>query len=220
MRFYVSGNKGWIGGKVVQGLQKRNHKVADNLDQAEAVIHLAWCGIPNYTNPIHFGNIEWQSNFLKQAAEKGITNITIAGTCLETLDKFIPYSIAKLAVKGLALDLFPKLKWVRLWYLYGEGQRETCLYSRLMKAKAGQEFSVIDGERDFMEVTTAAERIVDIALQKKVTGTIDCCSGVAIPLEDFCRRHRTDVVYKKDYQALPYEPFSFCGNPAKLLTII
>lgn len=220
MRVLCTGQDGFVGKHTARELQARNHIVLDDLDKKpDAVIHLAWHGIPNYGNPIHFGNIEWQAQFLKKVAAKGITNITITGTCLETLDKFIPYSISKLAVKALAQDLFPELKWVRLWYLYGEGQRQDCLLPRLLRAKDGDNFSVIDGERDFMEITEAASHICDIAEQSKIIGTIDCCSGVAEPVEDFCRRHAPNLVYTKDHPRPPYEPFSFCGDPTKLNVI-
>lgn len=218
MKFYVTGMSGWVGQHLVRELDLRGHTILDGLeDNPDAVIHLGWNGIPDYESGVHYTNVYWQAGLLRKIAKKGITNITITGTCLETLDKFIPYSIAKLAVKAIASDLFPELKWVRLWYLYGEGQRKSCLLPRLLRAEGT--FSVIDGERDFMEITEAVSHICDIAEQNKVTGTIDCCSGEALPVIDFCRRVASHLEYRLDYPSTFYEPFTFHGDRTKLNSI-
>lgn len=217
----VTGSTGFVGRHVVQVLKNRGCEVVTDLEQdPEAVIHLAWAGLPNYENAAHFRNIGWQIEFLRRAVLHGVTNITIAGTCLETLDILMPYSIAKLALRSLAFELLPSTKWARLWYLYGEGQNENCLLPRLRKVKSGGEFSIIDGERDFMAVHEAAEHIVDIALQVKVTGIIDVCTGIPESVHSFCRRHAPGPVkFFKNYMRPYYEPFSFFGNARKLNTI-
>lgn len=221
MRVFVTGSTGWLGRYVVQALKKRNQIILTDLNQADAIIHLAWAGLPNYTNVAHLRNIGWQVKFLKEAEEQGITNITIAGTCLETLDKLVPYSIAKLAIRARAFELNPITKWVRLWYLYGKGQNENCLLPRLLKAKQSgtKRFSVIDGERDFIDVRVAAERICDAALQNKVSGIIDCCTGKAETVLSFCQRHVKGLTYRTDYPTPFYEPHSFHGDPRKMDSI-
>lgn len=218
-RVLVTGASGFIGRHVVQTLRSKNRIVLNDLVQdPDAIIHLAWAGLPNYTDPIHFNNIGWQTTFLKKAVAQGITNITIAGTCLETLETLVPYSIAKLALRAIASELVPDLKWARLWYLYGDGQNEACLLPQLQKAKAmnKKEFSIIDGERDFMEVSLAAAHICRIALQTDVTGIIDCCSGLPESVFSFCSRHVPGIKLKKDYPRPFYEPFSFHGDPSRL----
>lgn len=221
MKIFCSGSTGFVGRYVIHELRNRDCVVTDNLALADAVIHLAWAGLPNYENAAHFRNIGWQYSFLKEAVEFGITNITITGTCLETLKVLVPYSMAKLALRSLAFELLPSTKWARLWYLYGEGQNENCLLPRLRKVRIGGEFSIIDGDRDFMDVQEAAEHICDIALQTKVTGIIDVCTGVAQRVDSFCLSQApcAGIKFFKNYMRPYYEPFSFCGNPAKLNTI-
>lgn len=222
MRVFVSGRSGFVGHYVVPELLRRGCTIVDNLAMADAVIHLAWAGLPNYESPLHFGNIGWQLEFLKEALDCGIQNITVTGTCLETLDKLMPYSIAKLALRARAFELLPEIKWARLWYLYGEGQNENCLLPRLYKAKRlnEPEFSIIDGERDFVDVADAAEHICAIAMQEKVTGIIDCCTGVAESVELFCKRRVPNIKCRTDFPRPYYEPFSFHGDPTKLLSIL
>jgi nucleoside-diphosphate-sugar epimerase len=219
---FVSGVTGWVGRHTVRALEKNGNTVTDNLTLADAVIHLAWAGLPNYESPEHFKNIGWQMDFMRQAVELGITNITIAGTCLETLPDLMPYSISKLALRALATELLPEVKWARLWYLYGEGQNENCLLPRLRKAKrmGETEFSIIDGERDFVDVSEAAEHICAIAMQSSVTGIIDCCTGQAESVLSFCKRNVNGMKFRLDYPRPYYEPFSFCGNPDKLIAIL
>lgn len=215
MKVLVSGQSGWVGNHVVRSLQRRQCIVVQDLrDNPKAIIHCAWEGLPNYESFSHFDNIAWQLEFIKKAVEQGITNITVTGTCLETLEAFIPYSFAKFVVRAMAMSILPELKWARLWYLWGEGQNENCLLPRLKKAKAeGQkEFRVIDGKRDFIQVSAAADRLVEIMLGKE-TGIMDVCSGVATPVADFCRKHAWDMEFIKDYPTPHYEPFSFHGTP-------
>lgn len=175
MRVLVTGQSGFVGRHVVRVLHSRNYEVLDKLeDQPDAIIHLGWGGLPNYESENHFKNIPWQKEFLEESVKR-TRNITVAGTCLETVQNPPNYAIAKLAVRALLSEILPEMKWARLWYLYGEGQRDQYLLPRLLKAT--DEFHVVNGERDFIDVAEVASHICDIATQTKSTGIIDCCSG-------------------------------------------
>ena len=73
------------------------------------------------------------------------------------------------------------MKWVRLFYLYGKGQSPNSLLSQLQSAldRGDQVFNMSPGDqlRDYLEVTKVAEYIIRIAMQRRETGIINCCSG-------------------------------------------
>jgi nucleoside-diphosphate-sugar epimerase len=73
-----------------------------------------------------------------------------------------------------------RLKWVRLFYMYSEGQNPNSLLSQLYRSLANDEkvFNMNGGEqvRDYLPVEKVAKYIVAIALQKN-TGIINCFIG-------------------------------------------
>ena len=223
MRIYVSGIKGYIGRNLAPMLLKRGHQLVSSLEQEpDAFIHLAWSGLPNYINRNHLDNVALSFLQLQDAVDNGVKNITIAGTCLETVGNPPPYAIAKLAVRALAFEMLPTVKWARLWYVYGKDQPEHCLVPRLMKAaRDGEEtFSVISGESDFISISDVALSLCFIVEQQKVTGIIDVCSGGAKSVTAFCERmtgDRPKIV--ADRPMADYEPRSFHGDNTKLSRI-
>lgn len=227
MRICVSGQSGWVGQHVLRRLKQRGHIVVDELqDSLDALIHLAWHRLP-FDDVKQLENVTWQKDYLRRAMVEGdISNITIAGTCLETVPIRTPYAAAKLAVKEFITRLIPEAKWARLWYLYGEGQRGDCLLPRLEAAiKSGQKtFSIIDGERDFINVTEAARQLVTLAEYIPESGmglntaTFDICSGKAESVRSFCERHSPPgaIQFVTDYPVPAYEPYSFHGNSERM----
>ena len=224
MKICITGQSGFIGKHVVKAALAREHSVVDFLHQnPDALIHLAWDGLPNYENVKHFNNLWWNLSFLHAAVNNRIRNITVTGTCLETV-RFPPYyAIAKLAVRARLFELLPTAKWARLWYLYGEGQREPCLLPSFKRAQQDnyETFSVVDGARDFIDVALVAYYLVLIAEQNSVNGIIDVCSGVAEPVKSFLERQPGRKLKLVDnYPAQIYEPHSFHGDREKLETIV
>ncbi len=79
--------------------------------------------------------------------------------------------------------------------------------------------------RDFLPVETVAHYLTLIALQDKVTGIINCCSGEPITVrkmvEDYLERRGRSIPLNLGYYPYPdYEPFRFWGDPSKLKSII
>jgi len=224
MRILISGATGWVGGHTSVAAKERGHTVVEYLcEEPEAIIHLAWSGLPNYESEKHFENVEWQTEFIAQAVDQGVRNITVTGTCLETIPNPPQYALAKLKLQANLAAILSELKWARLWYLYGEGQPEHCLLPRLSKAVENHEetFHVIDGERDFIDVKSVAKHLVLIAEQMEITGIIDVCWGWAESVESFCRKYVTNGMQLiPDYPIPSYEPKSFHGDRTKLNKII
>ncbi|MEO5967936.1 MAG: NAD-dependent epimerase/dehydratase family protein, partial [Ferruginibacter sp.] len=171
-------------------------------------------------------------------------NINVTGTCLEygmlegclneemEVKPTTSYGIAKneLRIKLQKLsEEFPfNFKWMRLFYMFGNGQNPKSLISQLDKALVNneEEFKMSGGQqvRDFLPVETVAEYIVKAASQDVVTGVINCCSGKPITVYDFIinylEENNKSIKLKPGYYPYTsYEPMEFWGNTKKLRLI-
>lgn len=214
--------------------------------QPDLLIHLAWEGLPNYKSLFHFeDNLVRHYGFLKNIIANGLSDITVTGTCLEygvregmlseemITNPSIPYALAKDALRRFLEQLrvyYPfHLKWVRLFYMYGKGQNPNSLFSQLEQAIANKEgvFNMSSGEqvRDYLPIETVARNIQSIALQNRVSGVINCCSGKPVKLKDmveaFIKEKKSAVSLNLGYYPYTdYEPMAFWGDNTKLLNIL
>lgn len=209
------------------------------ISDCDRMIHLAWMGLPNYGNVDHImDNVLPQYHFIKQILSMGIRDITITGTCLEygmragairvedPADPQIPYAIAKDALHRLlrfeARQIPFKLKWVRLFYMYGDGQAASSLYTQLMEAihKGQSEFRMTGGEqvRDFMAVEAIAAYLVDVSISATERKIFHCCSGHGTRVIDFVEnlitKYQSNIKPERGfYPYTDYEPMNFYGVP-------
>ena len=217
----------------------------DFFDRPDLMIHLAWEGLPNYKSAFHEEiNLPRHLAFLTNLIENGLHDVTVTGTCfeygmqegslIESMPTFPsnPYGRAKDSLKKKMQLLEQKnhfvFKWVRLFYMYGKGQNPNSLLSQLDTAlKNGDTvFNMSGGEqlRDFLPVEKIAEKIVKIALQEKITGVINCCSGEPISIKTFvenylAKRHKKITLNLGFYPYLDYEPMHFWGDVSKFKKI-
>lgn len=220
--------------------------LADYFKHPDAVIHLAWQGLPNYKSLFHFEQgLFYQYSFIKNLVTSGIKDITITGTCFEygmkegELNEGMmpepanPYALAKDSLRKFVVELQKVdpfiLKWVRLFYMYGKGQSENSLISKLESAisNGDEVFNMSGGEqqRDYLPVERVAEYVVNIATQKEVTGVINCCSNSPIKIKDFVadflKKTGKSITLNLGYYPYPdYEPMNFWGDNTKLKSII
>lgn len=212
----------------------------------DLLIHLAWQGLPDYTLSAHL-DAYWlqQYRFLTNLLDHGLTDMTITGTCLEyglqsgclsenlATQPTTAYGLAKDTLrKALELVITNRnvsFKWLRLFYMYGQGQNPRSLVAQLETAvKRGEtSFNMSKGEqlRDYLPVTDVADHIVRAALQQRVTGTINCCSGQPVSVRAFVEQLMQQRHYKLNlnlgYYPYPdYEPLAFWGNNQKLQTLL
>ena len=113
--------------------------------------------------------------------------------------------------------------------MYGKGQNPGSLLSQLDKAiqKGDTIFNMSGGEqtRDYLPVEKVAEYIIRIALQKKVEGVINCCSGIPVTIKQFVENYlkRTGSTIKLNlgyYPYTDYEPIHFWGSVEKLNKVL
>ena len=174
------------------------------------MIHLAWEGLPNYKSSFHEEiNLPRHLALLTNIIKNGLNDLTVTGTCFEygmqegALKEDMPvfpansYGRAKNELRK-EVDLLQSktsliFKWARLFYMYGEGQNPNSLLSQLDRALDNEEpiFNMSGGEqvRDFLPVEKVAENIVKIALQKKITGVINCSSGKPVTIKEFVEKY-------------------------------
>jgi nucleoside-diphosphate-sugar epimerase len=201
------------------------------------LIHLAWVGLPNYSELFHFEeNLLPQYLFLKKLVSLGLSDLTITGTCFEygmksgplstnmPSDPQNPYALAKDTLRKFLQQLQQKenfkLKWLRLFYMYGKGQSKNSILSQLEQAiKNGDEvFNMSGGEqiRDYLHVMDAAKLITERSLSNDQNGIFNICSGVPITIrklvEDYLLENKKSIKLNYGYYQYPdWEPMAFWG---------
>lgn len=208
MRVFITGKTGFVGRHVVALLQQHGHQLCGLTENPHAMIHLAWAGLPNYEDKAHYYNVQWQFELIKIAEQLGVRNITVAGTCLEDISFPLHYAVAKSALHAALNNLDITLKWVRLPYIHGDGQRPECLLPSLRRAIINKdpEFHVIDTKLSFLDVKQAAGFL--ITAMKDDRAQVMNCPGALEKVSDFCRRHippGCDIKIIEDYPLKPWE---------------
>ena len=214
--------------------------------EPDLLIHLAWQELPNYKEKFHLEkNLPSHSVFLKNIVDNGLQNLVVTGTCFEygmkegclsediKSDPQNPYAAAKDELRKfleqLQAEKYYNLKWLRLFYMYGKGQNPNSLLSQLESAleKGETTFNMSGGEqlRDYLPIEKVAEYIVTIALQNKINGIINCCSGVPVKVktlvENYLKEKNKKIELNLGYYPYPdYEAMAFWGDNTKLRKII
>lgn len=206
--------------------------------EPDAIIHLAWEGLPDYKNPVHVEkNLPANCLFLKNFLDNSIKKMVVTGTCyeyglkcgcLKESDETAPvtqYGLAKDTLRKylefIMPDSYTSFNWVRLFYMYGEGQNEKSLIPQLKTAisRGDKTFNMSGGEqlRDYLDVRNLAEYICDIALQNDYDGIVNCCSGEPISINRLVEKIKdemnSDIKLNTGYYPYPdYEPMAFWGD--------
>ena len=276
MKIAVTGATGFIGSHVLQELVRQGVKTVavvrslsevpalpgvevvcldiqdapanayDLLSQPDALIHLAWGGLPNYRSSHHFEQeLPAHYKFLKVLIESGLKNLVVVGTCFEYGMRSGPIS-EDMETRpnnpyGFAKDCLRKqleylkvthpfnLAWARLFYLHGEGQAGNSLFPLLKKAVARGEktFQMSGGEqlRDYLPVANVARYLVALSLKKIDAGVVNLCSGQPISIrklvEGWIIENAWQITLDLGFYPYPdYEPMAFWGDPSKLSALL
>ncbi len=215
-----------------------NLNLFEYFQKPDIIIHLSWSGLPNYNSISHIENNLWDNYyFLKNLITNGATNITVTGTCFEygmdngemfssrVTNPSNSYSIAKDSLRKF-LNILQKendftLKWLRLFYLYGENQSKHSLYYQLCSAIDNnlEYFDMSNGEqiRDYLPIEIAVEDIIELSLNFKGSIVKNICSGNPISIRTFVE----SIIKSKNsqiklnlgyYKYSNFEPLAFWGN--------
>jgi dTDP-6-deoxy-L-talose 4-dehydrogenase (NAD+) len=245
----------WLGPASVLPDAWRRHRVARldvhapmpadafaQLGAPDALIHLAWHGLPNYGSQHHVEReAPAHGAALQSLVEQGLAALVVAGTCFEygmqsgPLDEAKPaqpanaYALAKDALRRRLEELrrvHPfALTWARLFYMHGEGQAEGALWPQLRRAaeSGAATFPMSGGEqlRDYLPVERAAAHLVALALQRRGHGIVNVCSGEPVAVRALVERWIAEHGWsiRPELGRYPYsvhEPMAFWGDATKL----
>ncbi|HEY6941810.1 NAD(P)-dependent oxidoreductase [Dokdonella sp.] len=267
MRVAVTGASGFVGRHVVRALRARGAGVIalsrhpeaaldagvqavaldiaeagsdafDRIGRPDALLHLAWGGLPNYRAAHHLEHeLPLHAAFLENCVRGGLRRLAVAGTCLEygmrsgeleeslVAEPVVAYARAKHALhrrlQALRMESPFGLAWLRVFYLYGPGQAPTSLWAQLRAALArgATHFDLSPGDqlRDFISVETAANTIATLVTAHADPGTVNICSGAPVTVLDtvrgWLRDEERDLVLVPGVLPYPdYEPFAFWGS--------
>lgn len=215
-------------------------------EDADVVIHLAWQGLPDFKsdNHIHL-YLKQQKKFITQLTTLKIKRLINIGTCLEYglqeggLSEEMPvcpvvnYAIAKNELRLYTEQIESSFEngtcWIRLFYMFGEGQSKKSFLPQLHQAIIEQRetFDMSDGEqeRDYLPVQKVSEYIARIALNQNAQGIINCASGKPIKIrtlaEEFIKKMDSSIQLNLGVYPYPdYEPVCFWGINNKMRGIL
>ena len=183
----------------------------------DVLIHLAWIGIPNYSSNIHDRQVVAHLKFLKKYFLGKTKRIIVSGTCFEygeiqgeILEENIlhpnnVYASSKVKLYNLicsdsAIDL-KKLTWLRLFYIYGEGQHSNSLWTSLVEAdKNGIKNFIIENpslELDFLRVEKVAKILLSLVEHKgPLSGAMNVGSGATRSIQHIAQ----EIIFENDLQ--------------------
>lgn len=219
-----------------------NRDWARYLEYPDYVIHLAWGFLENFRSADHFlTELPAQQIFLHSIIEGGVKSLSVAGTCFEyglqegeltedaPLQPVLEYAKAKVALYLFLSDLCQKysysLKWLRYFYMYGNGQSSNSILPLLNSAitRGDEVFKMSGGKqvRDYLSVEEVALLTVKVALQNEYEGAVNICSGKPVTILDLVKkqveRRKSNITLETGYYPYPdYEPMAFWGNTEKL----
>ena len=163
----------------------------------EAVVHLAWEGIPDFSRQRCMRNVDDQTGFLRLALElPSVSRIVAAGSCSEygaalglssgsaevTPDDHL--GRAKVSIHQMlrtdCAEVQVGLTWFRLFYVYGPGQRLESLVPSVLHQLASGNSPVVeqpDAAKDFVFVSDVADAFERAVRLTSVHDVIDLGFG-------------------------------------------
>ncbi len=198
-------------------------------NEPDVCIHLAWRDGFIHNSKAHMEYLSDHYKFIDKIISAGLKHITIMGTMHEigyyegAIDEDTPCN--PLSMYGIAKDCLRKSskliaeqnqavwQWLRAYYIYGDDKQGNSIFAKLQQAveQGKKTFPFTSGKNkyDFIHVSKLAEMICRTALQNKVNGVVNCCSGKPLSLAEqvewYIKDNNLDI--KLEYGAFPDRPY-------------
>ena len=173
----------------------------------DIVIHLAWQGIPDYSELISRANLNNSINLLDFIlSNTNCRKILVSGSCWEygekhgvcresdsvNIDSYFTWAKHSLN-QYLSVKCTKKkviLNWFRIFFVYGPGQRKESLIPTLIKSVGKSQIPIINNpmnKNDFVYVKDVARAFTQAVDANLPSGVYNLGSGYATSVYDACR---------------------------------
>lgn len=198
-------------------------------DKPDVVIHLAWRDGFRHASENHINDLPCHYDFIKKMCQAGIRKMCVMGTmheigfiegCIHEDTPCAPqslYGIAKNALRQatalICKEQGVKLQWLRGYYIVGNTHNGCSIFSKLTAAaEAGDDtfpFTTGQNQFDFTDYDLFCRQVACAAMQDKVLGVIECCTGKPMKLADRVEQFITDNGYDISlaYGTFPDRPY-------------
>ena len=173
----------------------------------DAVIHLAWEGIPDFSLNQSFQNLQYSINFFETAFEcKSVKKVIVTGSCFEynnpnniciENDSCISkdyFTWAKNSLRDFLQIETQKLNiiycWARLFYVYGPNQRAASLIPTIINSLNSERIPDIrtpKNANDFIYVDDVASAILNMIKNEVPSGIYNLGSGFSTEILEICK---------------------------------
>lgn len=215
--------------KIEANLFEATENIYESMNSPEVCIHLAWRDGFVHNSLNHIGDLSAHFKFLTSMINGGLKHLVVMGTMHEVgyhegaIDENTPcnplsmYGIAKDALRRAMLQYCKEknciLQWCRAYYILGDDKNNHSIFTKLLEAEeAGKEkFPFTSGKNkyDFITVSELAHQISCVAVQDKINGVINCCTGKPVSLAECVEGYiaKNGLRIRLDYGAFPDRPY-------------
>jgi nucleoside-diphosphate-sugar epimerase len=186
-------------------------------------VHMAWEGIPDYRSKMSVKNLNYSLNFYLLLAEIGCKRVLTTGSCWEfgqtqgalSEDTLVfpnnAFTTAKNAVRMVGSEIAKEngmqFIWVRLYYVYGPGQKSMSLIPTIISSVKNGEIPQIktpDSRNDFVfvdDVASAITMIIENCQEKNAVYNIGSGNSTSI-------RDVVNIIYDQCAVPIPEDLFA------------
>lgn len=185
----------------------------------DAVVHLAWEGIPDYGAENSTRNLKYGLNLFNLLSKTDCKTILATGSVWEygeqsgklSEDLFVKpfncFTAAKNSLNWMGREIAKEnginFIWTRLFYVYGPGQKKTSLISYLIdcvKEKKKPEIRNPKAKNDFVYVEDVADAISRLVSEYKGSGIFNIGSGQLTTVETILSKIYKNYSVQKDFK--------------------